>query len=81
MLMDKEKEAAVPENKPHKKAVERPEEEMRSPEEKSQLLNKLSLKERLYEHIHVSVRTMDRIISCLCTLLVLVIILGMIKGK
>ena len=81
MLMDKEKEAAVPENKPYKRAVEQPEEEMRSLEEERQLLNKLPLKERLHEHIHVSVRTMDRIIGCLCTLLVLVIILGMIKGK
>ncbi len=54
-------------------------EENRRLKEENERLQYLSPKERLYEHIHVSVRTMNIIIGCLCALFVLVIILGMMK--
>ena len=50
-------------------------EENRRLKEENERLQNLSPKERLYEHIHVSVRTMNIIIGCLCALFVLVIIL------
>ena len=53
--------------------------ENRRLKEENERLQNLSPKERLYEHIHVSVRTMNIIIGCLCALFVLVIILGMMK--
>ena len=54
-------------------------EENRRLKEENERLQNLSPKERLYEHIHVSVRTMNIIIGCLCALFVVVIILGMMK--
>ena len=54
-------------------------EDIRRLKEENERLQNLSPKERLYEHIHVSVRTMNIIIGCLCALFVLVIILGMMK--
>ena len=54
-------------------------EENRRLKEENERLQNLSPKERLYEHIHVSVRTMNIIIGCLCARFVLVIILGMMK--
>ena len=54
-------------------------EENRRLKEENERLQNLSPKERLYDHIHVSVRTMNIIIGCLCALFVLVIILGMMK--
>ena len=54
-------------------------EENRRLKEENERLQNLSPKERLYEHIHVSVRTINIIIGCLCALFVLVIILGMMK--
>ena len=54
-------------------------EENRRLKEENERLQNLSPKERLYEHIHVSVRTMNIIIGCLCALFVLVNILGMMK--
>ena len=54
-------------------------EENRRLKEENERLQNLSPKERLYEHIHVSVRTMNIIIGCLCALFVLMIILGMMK--
>ena len=54
-------------------------EENRRLKEENERLQNLSPKERLYEHIHVSVRTMNIIIGCLCALFVLVIILGIMK--
>ena len=47
-------------------------EENRRLKEENERLQNLSPKERLYEHIHVSVRTMNIIIGCLCALFVLV---------
>ena len=52
------------------------EENRRLLEENTELKSK-SLKESFYDHIHVSVRTMDIIIGCLCVLFVVVLILGM----
>ena len=54
-------------------------EENRRLKEENERLQNLSPKERLYEHIHVSVRTMNILLGCLCALFVLVIILGMMK--
>ena len=45
-------------------------EENRRLKEENERLQNLSPKERLYEHIHVSVRTMNIIIGCLCALFV-----------
>lgn len=61
------------------KILEELAEENRRLKEENERLQNLSPKERLYEHIHVSVRTMNIIIGCLCALFVLVIILGMMK--
>lgn len=61
------------------KNLEELSEENRRLKEENERLQNLSPKERLYEHIHVSVRTMNIIIGCLCALFVLVIILGMMK--
>lgn len=65
---------------------ELPEERLRRLEEENQRLkdeNKelksQSLKESFYDRIHVSVRTMDIIIGCLCFLFVVVLILGLIN--
>ena len=54
-------------------------EENRRLKEENERLQNLSPTARLYEHLHVSVRTMNIIIGCLCALFVLVIILGMMK--
>ena len=53
-------------------------EENRRLKEENERLNK-SLKERMYDKIHVSVRTMDLFIGCMCILFVVVVILGMLK--
>lgn len=53
-------------------------EENRRLKEENERLNK-SLKERMYDKIHVSVRTMDIFIGCMCILFVVVVILGMLK--
>lgn len=55
-------------------------EENRKLREENERLQKLPLKERLYDHVHVSVKTMDRIIFGLCVLFVIVVVAGMIKG-
>ena len=56
-------------------AAGQPEKGQELPGEDERLRN-LSFKERIYEHIHVSVRTMDLIIAGLCILLVLIVIIG-----
>ena len=55
-------------------------EEIRRLKEENEQLRELSAKERLYEKIHVSVRTMDMIIAGLCILFVIVVRVGMMKG-
>lgn len=47
--------------------------------EENERLKKLPLKERLYDKINVSVRTLDIVIGSLCILFVIVVILGMLK--
>ena len=46
--------------------------------EENEQLNK-SIKERMYDKINVSVRTMDIFIGCMCVLFVVVVVLGMLK--
>lgn len=61
---------------PEERLRELEEENRRLLEENAELKSK-PLKESFYDHIHVSVRTMDIIIGCLCVLFVVVLILGM----
>lgn len=60
------------------KTREQLEEENRRLKEENERLQSLSVKERLYDRVHVSVKTMDRIILGLCILFVIVVILGML---
>ncbi len=39
------------------------------------------IREKLYSHIRVSVRTMDRIIAAIAVLLFLAIVLGIVQGN
>lgn len=38
-----------------------------------------SIKERMYDKINVSVRTIDIFIGCMCVLFVAVVVMGMLK--
>ena len=58
--------------------LEELQEENRRLQEENEWLNK-SVKERMYDKINVSVRTMDIFIGCMCVLFVVVVILGMLK--
>ncbi len=60
------------------KTLEELEEENRKLKEENERLNK-SIKERMYDKINVSVRTMDIFIGCMCILFVVVVILGILK--
>ena len=60
------------------KTLEELEEENRKLKEENERLNK-SIKERMYDKINVSVRTMDIFIGCMCILVVVVVILGILK--
>ena len=42
-------------------------------------VSKTAIKERMYDKINVSVRTMDIFIGCMCVLFVVVVIRGMLK--
>lgn len=53
-------------------------EENRKLKEENERLNK-SIKERMYDKINVSVRTMDIFIGGMCILFVVVVVLGMLK--
>ena len=59
--------------------IDKIEEENRKLKEENERLKNLSPKERLYDKVHVSVKTMDMIIGALLVLLVAVIILGLIN--
>ena len=61
------------------KTVEQLEEENRKLLEENERLKNRSIKERMYDKIHVSVRTLDIFIGCMCVLFVLVVILGMFR--
>lgn len=58
--------------------LEELQEENRRLQEENAKLNR-SIKERMYDKINVSVRTMDIFIGCMCVLFVVVVILGMLK--
>ncbi|MEY8394805.1 hypothetical protein AALB64_08255 [Lachnospiraceae bacterium 45-P1] len=60
------------------KTLEELREENRKLKEENEQLNK-SIKERMYDKINVSVRTMDIFIGCMCVLFVVVVVLGMLK--
>ena len=60
------------------KTLEELEEENRKLKEENERLNK-TIKERMYDKINVSVRTMDIFIGCMCILFVVVVILGILK--
>lgn len=61
---------------PEERLAELEAENRRLKEENVELKSK-PLKESFYDHIHVSVRTMDIIIGCLCALFVVVLIMGL----
>ncbi len=60
------------------KTLEELQEENRRLQEENERLNR-SIKERMYDKIHVSVRTIDIFIAVMCVLFVVVVILGMLK--
>ena len=64
------------EKTPEERLAELEAENRRLKEENVELKSK-PLKESFYDHIHVSVRTMDIIIGCLCVLFVVVLIMGL----
>lgn len=47
-------------------------------QEENERLKNLSIKERMYEKVHVSVRTMDIFIGCMLVLLVIVLVMGIL---
>lgn len=61
------------------KTMEELQEENRRLQEENKHLKELSLKERMYDKINVSVRTMDIFIGIMCVLFVIVVIMGMMK--
>lgn len=65
--------------KNNESAIEQLEEENRRLMEENERLKKLSLKERMYDKINVSVRTMDIFIGIMCVLFVVVVIMGILK--
>lgn len=62
------------------KTLKELEEENRRLKEENERLQNLSPKERIYDRVHVSLKTMDRIIAGLCILFVIVVVLGMMRG-
>ena len=56
-----------------REAMEQLQEMNRKLREENERLRSLPLKERLYEKIHVSVRTLDIFIGCMCVLFVIVV--------
>lgn len=64
------------EKTPEERMLKLEEENRRLKEENTELKSK-PLKESFYDHIHVSVRTMDIIIGCLCALFFIVLVMGL----
>ena len=62
----------------NEKTLEELQEENRRLQEENERLNR-SIKERLYDKIHVSVHTLDLFITAMCVLFVVVVIMGMLK--
>lgn len=65
--------------KNNESTIERLEEENRRLVEENERLKQLPLKERMYDKINVSVRTMDIFIGIMCVLFVVVVIMGILK--
>lgn len=61
------------------KTLEELQEENRRLQEENERLKQLPLKERMYDKINVSVRTMDIFIGIMCVLFVVVVVMGMMK--
>ena len=53
--------------------------ENRRLQEENERLKNRSIKERMYDKINVSVRTIDIFIGCMCVLFVAVVVMGMLK--
>lgn len=68
-------EAEVPEDEERRRLEEENEELRRELE----LMKEKNLKERLYDHVHVSVRTMDIFIGIMLALLIAVIVIGILN--
>lgn len=68
-------EAGVPEDEERRRLEEENEELRRELE----LMKEKNLKERLYDHVHVSVRTMDIFIGIMLALLIAVIVIGILN--
>lgn len=62
-----------------KTELEKLQEENRRLSAENERLKELSLKERMYDKIHVSVRTMDIFIGAMCVLFLVVVVMGIIN--
>ena len=61
------------------KTLEELAEENKRLQEENERLKNRSIKERMYDKINVSVRTIDIFIGCMCVLFVAVVVMGMLK--
>ncbi len=61
------------------KSLEELAEENKRLQEENERLKNRSIKERMYDKINVSVRTIDTLIGCMCVLFVAVVVMGMLK--
>lgn len=61
------------------KTIEELAEENRRLQEENERLKNRSIKERMYDKINVSVRTIDIFIGCMCVLFVAVVVMGMFR--
>ena len=61
------------------KTLEELTEENKRLQEENERLKNRSIKERMYDKINVSVRTIDILIGCMCVLFVAVVVMGMLK--
>ena len=61
------------------KSLEELAEENKRLQEENERLKNRSIKERMYDKINVSVRTIDIFIGCMCVLFVADVVMGMLK--
>ena len=61
------------------KSLEELAEENKWLQEENERLKNRSIKERMYDKINVSVRTIDIFIGCMCVLFLAVVVMGMLK--
>ena len=64
------------EKRPEEEEKRRLEEENEALRKELEILREKTLKERLYDHVHVSVRTMDIFIGVMAALFIAVIVMG-----